>query len=290
MALLPPAAVLSAVTPAVAKLQLRDLGSTGSVVGRLSAWATAGGLVGTFATGFVIVPLLRDGRRAVRARRRCCWCSRSRSAARGAPRRRRRSGWSPRRSSLGGAAVAVGVAVRRRDALPLRARRRATRAAGGRDARARGPQALLRRPRRPAPPRVRLHPLDRRRDRRRGAARRAARRRLPRRRRLHAAALPARDAARLARRACSRSTASSSSSRASAWGCGPGRTLRVRDRRRARDAAREPTDSADVARRRRVRRPRGALAPGDRRVRRARSGACCGPAASTRSTSSTSRR
>ena len=57
-ALLPAAAVLSAVTPAVAKLQLRDLGSTGSVVGRLSAWATAGGLAGTFATGFVIVPLV----------------------------------------------------------------------------------------------------------------------------------------------------------------------------------------------------------------------------------------
>ena len=58
IALFPPAAVLSAVTPAVVRLQLRDLGTTGEVVGRLSAWATAGGLVGTFATGFVIVPLL----------------------------------------------------------------------------------------------------------------------------------------------------------------------------------------------------------------------------------------
>jgi MFS family permease len=57
-ALFPPAAVLSAVTPTVARLQLRDLATTGEVVGRLSAWATAGGLVGTFATGFVIVPLL----------------------------------------------------------------------------------------------------------------------------------------------------------------------------------------------------------------------------------------
>jgi len=57
-ALLPAAAVLSAVTPAVAKLQLHDLDATGSVVGRLSAWATAGALAGTFATGFVIVPLL----------------------------------------------------------------------------------------------------------------------------------------------------------------------------------------------------------------------------------------
>lgn len=58
LALFPPAAVLSAVTPTVARLQLRDLATTGAVVGRLSAWATAGALVGTFATGFVIVPLL----------------------------------------------------------------------------------------------------------------------------------------------------------------------------------------------------------------------------------------
>ena len=57
-ALFPPAAVLSAVTPTVARVQLRDLASTGSVVGRLSAWATAGALLGTFATGFVLVPLL----------------------------------------------------------------------------------------------------------------------------------------------------------------------------------------------------------------------------------------
>jgi len=58
VALLPSATALSAVTPTVAKLQLRDLGTTGSVVGRLSGWATAGALLGTFATGFVIVPLV----------------------------------------------------------------------------------------------------------------------------------------------------------------------------------------------------------------------------------------
>ncbi|MEA2320416.1 MAG: hypothetical protein QOF29_1937 [bacterium] len=58
IALFPAATVLSAVTPTVAKLQLRDLEVAGSVVGRLSAWATAGALVGTFGTGFVIVPLL----------------------------------------------------------------------------------------------------------------------------------------------------------------------------------------------------------------------------------------
>ena len=53
-----PAAVLSAVTPATAKLQLSSLQATGSVVGRLSAWATFGALAGTFAAGWVLVPLL----------------------------------------------------------------------------------------------------------------------------------------------------------------------------------------------------------------------------------------
>jgi hypothetical protein len=58
VAVFPPAAVLSAVTPLVVKLQLQDLRASGTVVGRLSAWATAGALAGTFATGFVLVPLL----------------------------------------------------------------------------------------------------------------------------------------------------------------------------------------------------------------------------------------
>ena len=52
---LPSAMVLSAVAPAVVKLQLRDLGATGSIVGRLSAFGTAGAIVGTFMTGFVLV-------------------------------------------------------------------------------------------------------------------------------------------------------------------------------------------------------------------------------------------
>jgi spermidine synthase len=50
-----PAAVLSAVNPIVVKLQLRDLGVTGQVVGRLSAVGTAGAIVGTFVAGFVLV-------------------------------------------------------------------------------------------------------------------------------------------------------------------------------------------------------------------------------------------
>jgi MFS family permease len=57
-ALVPVAAVLSGVTPAVARLRLSDLRASGTVVGRLSGWATAGALIGTFGTGFVLVPLL----------------------------------------------------------------------------------------------------------------------------------------------------------------------------------------------------------------------------------------
>jgi hypothetical protein len=50
-----PAVALSAVTPMVVKLQLHDLADTGGVVGRLSGISTAGALVGTFVTGFVLV-------------------------------------------------------------------------------------------------------------------------------------------------------------------------------------------------------------------------------------------
>jgi hypothetical protein len=54
-AFLPPAAVLSAVTPTTVKLQLASLRETGAVVGRFSALGTAGALVGTFLTGFALV-------------------------------------------------------------------------------------------------------------------------------------------------------------------------------------------------------------------------------------------
>jgi spermidine synthase len=49
-----PAFVLSSVHPIVVKMQLQSLNVTGSVVGRLSAFATAGALVGTFGTGFFL--------------------------------------------------------------------------------------------------------------------------------------------------------------------------------------------------------------------------------------------
>lgn len=50
-----PAAVLSAVTPTVVKLQLRDLTVTGRVVGWLSALASSGAIAGTFLAGFVLL-------------------------------------------------------------------------------------------------------------------------------------------------------------------------------------------------------------------------------------------
>jgi spermidine synthase len=57
-ALVPAAGVLSAISPTVAHWQLRDLQASGTIVGGLSAWATGGALVGTFGTGFVLVPHL----------------------------------------------------------------------------------------------------------------------------------------------------------------------------------------------------------------------------------------
>lgn len=53
-----PAAVLSTISPMATKLHLGDLDQTGSVVGGLSAAGTAGAIVGTFLTGFVLVAAL----------------------------------------------------------------------------------------------------------------------------------------------------------------------------------------------------------------------------------------
>ncbi len=50
-----PSLVLGMVSPVVIKLTLSDLGQTGSVVGRVYAWSTAGSILGTFLTGFVLV-------------------------------------------------------------------------------------------------------------------------------------------------------------------------------------------------------------------------------------------
>ncbi len=53
-----PAAALSAVTPLIVKLRLQSLAQTGQVVGSFSAVGTAGALVGTFVTGFVLLATL----------------------------------------------------------------------------------------------------------------------------------------------------------------------------------------------------------------------------------------
>ncbi|HEX6969553.1 MAG TPA: fused MFS/spermidine synthase [Micromonosporaceae bacterium] len=58
LAVFPPAALLSAVTPLVVKLQLGDLRRTGQVVGRLSGIGTLGGITATLGTGFVLVAAL----------------------------------------------------------------------------------------------------------------------------------------------------------------------------------------------------------------------------------------
>ncbi|MCZ2816530.1 fused MFS/spermidine synthase [Modestobacter sp. VKM Ac-2984] len=58
VAVVVPAALLSAVPPMVVALQLGDLARTGSVVGRLSGIGTIGGIVATFATGFLLVAVL----------------------------------------------------------------------------------------------------------------------------------------------------------------------------------------------------------------------------------------
>jgi spermidine synthase len=55
VAIVVPAALLSAVPPMVVKLQLASLAETGSVVGRLSGIGTLGGIAATFLTGFLLV-------------------------------------------------------------------------------------------------------------------------------------------------------------------------------------------------------------------------------------------
>ncbi|GAC1327328.1 MAG: hypothetical protein NVSMB2_26750 [Chloroflexota bacterium] len=53
----PPSLVLGMVSPVVIKLSLRDLEHSGGLVGKIYALSTLGSIVGTFATGFVLVGL-----------------------------------------------------------------------------------------------------------------------------------------------------------------------------------------------------------------------------------------
>ncbi len=55
VAVVVPAALLSAVPPMVVKLQLASLAETGSVVGRLSGIGTLGAIAATFVTGFLLI-------------------------------------------------------------------------------------------------------------------------------------------------------------------------------------------------------------------------------------------
>jgi spermidine synthase len=54
----PPSLILGMVSPVVIKLTLRDLAHTGGLVGKVYALSTLGSILGTFATGFVLVQLL----------------------------------------------------------------------------------------------------------------------------------------------------------------------------------------------------------------------------------------
>jgi len=58
LAVFAPSVSLAAVAPMVVKLQLRDLGLTGTIVGRLSGIDTLGGIIATFVTGFVLLAAL----------------------------------------------------------------------------------------------------------------------------------------------------------------------------------------------------------------------------------------
>ena len=249
----------------MAKLKLHDLEHTGRVVGGLSAWATAGALVGTFGTGFVLVPLMPTST-AVFA---TGGAAAGRRARAGRPLRRSRAhdrrglpGGRPSRSAA--LALAIGSPCDTESDYHCAVVAGRPRARGRADARPRRPAPFLRRPRRPRPPRVRLHALDRRRDRR--AARRRPRRRLPRRRRLHAAALRRHDAAGLARARPRGRRRARRRSRGGDWGCAPARPARPR-RRRARDAARRADRLGRRDRRRRLRGAHAALASGHRGVR-----------------------
>src|SRR5215213_8585712 len=55
LAIIVPVALLAAVTPMVTKLRLRSLSETGTVVGQVAGIDTAGAIVGTVVTGFVLI-------------------------------------------------------------------------------------------------------------------------------------------------------------------------------------------------------------------------------------------
>lgn len=56
-----PSTLLGMVSPFVARLAMRDVGTSGATVGRLSALNSAGSIAGTFLGGFVLISLLPSG-------------------------------------------------------------------------------------------------------------------------------------------------------------------------------------------------------------------------------------
>ena len=108
VAVVVPAALLSAVPPMVVKLQLASLTETGSVVGRLSGIGTLGAIAATFATGFLLVAVLPSsvilvgtgvGHRGWPASRSASCCGGGRRSAPAACRRPCWSSPSPARGS-----------------------------------------------------------------------------------------------------------------------------------------------------------------------------------------------
>ena len=53
-----PCAILGTISPVVAKLAVSDLARTGRIIGKIYAFSTLGSIVGTFATGFVLISWL----------------------------------------------------------------------------------------------------------------------------------------------------------------------------------------------------------------------------------------
>src|ERR1051326_3600609 len=54
----PPSLILGMVSPVVIKLTLKDLAHSGGLVGKVYALSTLGSILGTFATGFVLIDLI----------------------------------------------------------------------------------------------------------------------------------------------------------------------------------------------------------------------------------------
>jgi spermidine synthase len=50
-----PSLLLGTISPVVVKLTLKDLKETGATVGKIYAWSTLGSIIGTFATGFILI-------------------------------------------------------------------------------------------------------------------------------------------------------------------------------------------------------------------------------------------